>query len=129
MIFLTTSSIIAGKDIDDKLKTRTYVSSICDDISVTKTGVTYLIKSGIYKIEIYFQNNNSIQYLMIEEGFEKSYNNIWVTFIDDLNLFKGNYQIKTLTKNFDQGCFKIDNVEVYIVEGKIDSLYWIATDH
>ena len=55
--------------------------------------------------------------------------NKYLSFIDDLKLFKNKNVInKFVKKSIDNGCVKMKNIEIYLSEGEIESIYLLSSN-
>lgn len=125
-MIITTSKILESKDIDERLKDESFVSSICDDKFQNKRGTTYLVKSGKYKLEFYFSKDSNFIFFMVEQYNKHTVENEYLSFLDDIAIFSDkDFVRKHLHENveLEHGCVTSDNIEYYYTDGMLDSLY------
>lgn len=123
-MIITTSKILESKDIDERLKDESFVSSICDDKFQNKRGTTYLVKSGEYKLEFYFSKDSDFIFFMVEQYNKHTVENEYLSFLDDIAIFSDkDFVRKHLHENEEEGCVTSDNIEFYFADGVLDSLY------
>lgn len=125
-MIITTSKILESKDIDERLKDESFVSSICDDKFQNKRGTTYLVKSGEYKLEFYFSKDSNFIFFMVEQYNKHIVENEYLTFLDDMAIFSDkDFLRKHLNENeeLEHGCVTSDNIEYSFTDGVVDSLY------
>lgn len=127
MITIFTSNLFNINDIDNRLKDRMFIESICDDVFHTKNSVVYLIRSGYYKLEFCFSTGDIFTYFMVEMYENKHSQNKYLSFIDDLKLFENKNAFKKFVNSpIDNGCIKIKNIAIYFSDGELDSLYLLS---
>lgn len=129
MITITTSNFFSTMNIDERLKDVSFIRSICDDVHFEKNGTTYLIRNGYYKLEFSFSKENIFIYFMAEMYEKEHSQNKYVSFIDDLGLFNNkNIVNKLISETIKNGCVKINNVEFYLSDNQIESLYLLSPE-
>lgn len=129
MITILTSNFLSTKNIDERLKNRMFIKSICNDVFYAKNSVVYLIISGYYKLEFCFSKEHIFTYFMVEMYENEHLQNKYLSFIDDLKLFKNKNAInKFVEKSIDNDCVKMKNIEIYLSEGEIESIYLLSSN-
>lgn len=129
MITILTSNFLSTKNIDERLKNRMFIKSICNDVFYAKNSVVYLIISGYYKLEFCFSKEHIFTYFMVEMYENEHLQNKYLSFIDDLKLFKNKNVInKFVEKSIDNGCVKMKNIEIYLSKGEIESIYLLSSN-
>ena len=127
MITLKTSDLFIG-NIDKKLSDIAYIENIADDYSQNhKLYVFYPIP---FKIELCFDNQTSLKYVMVEKNTPKEVDlSSQCLFIDDLSIFEKTLsEIETLWESsLNKNSIKIGKVTLFFEEEKIDSLYYFPS--
>ena len=128
MITILASALLSTFNIDDRLRSESFVKSICDDVFCGSNGTAYLIRCGYFKLEFCFSKEHAFIYFMVEMFENKHQPNKYLSFIDDLNLFN---DINAIHKFVYEKTYNdrvvIQNIEIHIDEGKIDSIYLLPS--
>ena len=125
---IVTSTLLSTIDIDERLKNELFVKSICDDVCHSQNGTVYLIRYGYYKLEFCFSKEHDFIYFMVEMYDSMQQQNKYLSYIDDLNLFNDINAInKFVSGKIHDDRVTIQNIEIYMDEGKIDSIYLLSS--
>ncbi len=125
-MIITTSKILESKDIDERLKDESFVSSICDDKFQNKRGTTYRVKSGEYKLEFYFSKYSDFIFFAVEPYNKHTVENEYLSFLDDIAIFSDKDFVRKHfheLENEEHGCVTSDNIEYYFTDGVLDGLF------
>ncbi len=65
----------------------------------------------------------------MSELFERKHSqNSFLIFVDDLNLFcNKNGTNKLVAEPIENGCVKLENIEIYLSDGQIESIYLLSS--
>ena len=124
MITLKTSDLFI-ENIDKKLSDIVYIQNIADDYS--KNHKLYAFYTIPFKIELCFENQTSLKYVMVEKNIPKEVNYFsQCLFIDDLSIFdKTLSEVETLWEtSLNNNSVKIGKISLFFEKEKVDSLYY-----